>query len=123
VYLVQGRMIDPAKSVDEALIKPRSLPLRGRLYRNDLTVNPDGTRTVHLVDVTQASGIDARGYGMGVTAGDFDNDGCIDLFLTNFGPNQLFRNNCDGSFTDVSKRSRTDASGWGVSAAFVDYDR
>jgi hypothetical protein len=123
VYLVQGKMIDMVKSADEALIKPRSLPLRGRLYRNDLTVNPDGTRAIHFVDVTQVSGIDAHGYGMGVTAGDFDNDGCIDLFLTNFGTNQLLRNNCDGTFSDVSKRSRTDASGWGVSAAFVDYDR
>src|SRR5207249_9524147 len=123
VYLVQGRMIGDGKSVDQALIKPLSLPLRGRLYRNDLTVNADGTRTLRFTDVTERSGIDAQGYGMGVATGDFDNDGCVDLFLTNFGRNQLFHSNCDGTFTDVSKQSGTDASGWGVSAAFVDYDR
>jgi len=123
VYLVQGRMIGEGKSVDQALIKPLSLPLRGRLYRNDLTVTADGTRMLRFTDVTERSGIDAQGYGMGVAAGDFDNDGCVDLFLTNFGRNQLFHSNCDGTFTDVSKRSGTDGSGWGVSAAFVDYDR
>ena len=67
-----------------------------------------------FTDVTEASGIKARGYGMGVAAGDFNNDGCVDLYLTNLGPNQLFRNNCDGTFTDVSKASRVDDSGWSV---------
>jgi hypothetical protein len=43
--------------------------------------------------------------------------------VTNLGRNQLFRNNCDGTFTDVSKQSGTDIAGWSVSAAFVDYDR
>ena len=62
-------------------------------------------------------------YGMGVAAGDFNNDGCVDLYLTNFGRNQMFRNNCDGTFSDVSKASGTDNAGWSVSAAFVDFDR
>jgi hypothetical protein len=99
------------------------MPLKGRLFRNDLQVKPDGTRTLHFTDVTEPSGIDAHGYGMGVAAADFNNDGCVDLYLTNFGRNQLFRNNCDGTFTDVSKESGTDFSGWSVSAAFLDYDR
>src|SRR5262249_14358321 len=120
VFFVQGQMVDAEKSPSDAIIPPASLPLKGRLFRNDLVVNPDGTRTMHFVDVTALSGIETHGYGMGVAAGDFNNDGCVDLYVTNFGRNQLFRNNCDGTFTDVSARSRTDIPGWSVSAAFVD---
>ena len=94
-----------------------------RLFRNDLTVNADGTRTMRFTDVTEASGIVSHGYGMGVAAGDFNNDGCVDLYLTSLGPNQLFRNNCNGTFSDVSKQSRTDDPSWTVSSAFLDYDR
>ena len=95
----------------------------GRLFRNDLRVEADGTRSVRFTDVTERSGIDAPGYGMGVATGDVTNDGCTDLYLTNLGPNQLFRNNCDGTFTDVSESSGAEGGGWSVSAAFVDYDR
>ena len=49
-----------------------------RLYRNDLTVHADGTRTLRFTDVTAASGIVARGYGQGVASGDIDNDGWAD---------------------------------------------
>jgi hypothetical protein len=123
VYLVQGQMLGESKSLNQATLPPGSLPLRGRLYRNDLQVHPDGTRTLHFTDVTEQSGVDAHGYGMGVATGDFNNDGCVDLYLTNLGRNQLFRNNCDGTFTDVSKQSGTDTEGWSVSATFLDYDR
>jgi len=117
VYLVQGRMLDrPAAPATAQSSK-------GRLFRNDLVVNQDGTRTLRFTDVTDMSGISATGYGMGVATGDFNNDGCIDLYLTNLGPNMLFRNNCNGTFTDVSKQTRTDDASWSVSAAFVDYDR
>ena len=44
---------------------------------------------------------------MGVAAGDINNDGCVDLYLTNFGSAQMYRNNCDGTFTDVTKQSGT----------------
>ena len=81
---------------------------KGRLFRNDLQINADGTRTLHFTDVTDQSGINANGYGMGAATGDYNNDGCVDLYVTTLGRNQLFRNNCDGTFTDVSKASRTD---------------
>ena len=124
VYGVQGQMLGAGKTVRDALFPPQGpLPLEGRLFRNDLTVHPDGTRTLHFTDVTDRSGLTSRDYGMGVAAGDFNNDGCVDLYLTNFGRNQLFRNNCDDTFTDVSKLSGTDVVGWSVSAAFVDFDR
>ncbi|PYR36580.1 MAG: RNA-binding protein, partial [Acidobacteria bacterium] len=98
VYLVQGEMLGEGTTPGQG--PPGSPPLKGRLFRNDLVVNADGTRTLHFTDVTEASGIDARGYGMGVATGDFNNDGCIDLYLTFVGRNRLYRNNCDGTFTD-----------------------
>jgi len=94
-----------------------------RLFRNDLTVNADGTRTLRFTDVTKASGIVATGYGMGAATGDFDNDGWIDLYVTSLGPNQLIHNNGDGTFTDVTAKSGTDDPRWSTSATFFDYDR
>jgi hypothetical protein len=120
VFLVQGDMLG---SGTPSFPRPPADRPGGRLFRNDLTVAPDGTRTLHFTDVTEQSGIRTRGYGMGVAAGDFDNDGCVDLYLTNLGANQLFHNNCDGTFTDVSKASGTADPSWSVSAAFVDVDR
>ena len=96
----------------------------GRLYRNDIEIHPDGTRTVRFTDVTERSRITTRGYGQGVATGDIDNDGWIDLYLTGFRRNQMFRNNGDGTFSDVSVKTGTDSpTTWGVSAVFVDVDR
>ena len=122
VYLVQGRRLAPGSAIAQTASKPDSTS-GGRLFRNDLTVNAAGTRSVRFVDVTEQSGIRATAYGMGVAAGDVDNDGWTDLYLTNFGVNQLYHNNHDGTFTDVSRQSGTDAAGFSSSAAFVDYDR
>jgi hypothetical protein len=99
-------------------------PCSARLYRNDLVVNPDGTRNLHFTDVTEASRLCAHGYGMGVAVGDFDNDGCVDVFITHFGAsNQLFRNNCDGTFTDVTVKAGVAGDGrWGASATFFDFE-
>ena len=73
-------------------------------------------------DVTAGSGADDRGYGMGVTAGDYDEDGDADLYITNLGPNVLLRNDGNGRFTDVTSAAGVGDPGWGTSAAFVDYD-
>jgi enediyne biosynthesis protein E4 len=121
VFVTQGQMLGK-HALSEALHPPR-VPLKSRLYRNDLEVHADGTRTLHFTDVTDASGLVVRGYAMGAATGDFDNDGCIDLYVTNLERSQLFRNNCDGTFTDVSRESGAEDRGWSVSAAFVDYDR
>jgi hypothetical protein len=125
VFLVQGQMLGTGKTLKDALVPPQhgQLPLKSRLFRNDLRVDDDGTRSLRFTDVTHESGIDASGYGMGVAVGDYTNDGCVDIYLTNFGSNQLFRNNCDGTFTDVSRDAGVDDPGFSVSAAFADYDR
>ncbi len=123
IYFAQGQMLGTGQSVGTPTIAPHSLPLQGRLYRNDTRAGADGKPVLRFTDVTESSGIDAREYGMGVATGDFDNDGCVDIYLTNFGPNRLYRNNCDGTFTDVSRRSGVDDPEWSVSAAFVDFDR
>src|SRR5262249_10827481 len=127
IFIVQGCMLGPEKTLAEAKFPPRSpSDLKGRLFRNDCSVNPDGSRTLKFTDVTAECGIDAHGYGMGVAAADFNNDGWVDwvdLYITNFGHNQMWRNNGDGTFTDVTKETGTDVTGWSVSAAFVDFDR
>jgi len=121
IFLVQGTMLGPTDK--SRLIDRPQLPLRGRLYRNDSVRNADGTSTLKFVDVTEESGIRATGYGMGVTAADFNNDGWVDLYITNFGHNQMWRNNGDGTFSDVTAESGTDVADWSICAAFVDYDR
>jgi hypothetical protein len=119
VYLVQSGTLAPGTP----LIAPPAAA-GDRLYRNDLEIRADGTRVLHFSDVTDASGLRPRGYGMGVATGDVDNDGDVDLYVTGFGRNQLFRNNGNGTFADVSATSGTDdPESWGVSAAFVDFDR
>jgi len=121
VFVAQGQMLGK-HALSEAL-RPPQAPLKSRLYRNDLEVHADGTRSLRFADVTDASRIVVRGYAMGAAAGDFNNDGCVDLYVTNLERSQLFRNNCDGTFTDVSAQSGAEDRGWSVSAAFVDYDR
>ena len=76
-----------------------------------------------FLNVTEQSGAGDTGYGMGCSFGDYDNDGNIDIFVTNFGPNQLYRNNGDGTFTDVTEQAGVGDERWGVSAAFADYDQ
>ena len=124
LYLVQGRMLGEGKPLADARFPPKAgVPLHGVLYRNDLTIGPGGRPQVQLVDVTQASGLQADGYGMGVTTGDYDNDGRVDLFLTNLGASQLWHNNGDGTFTDVTAKAGVGESRLAISAAFLDYDR
>ena len=116
VFVVQGH---PLKSGS-----PAPGPAAwGRLFRNDLISSAGKGSVPRFVDVTQASGIRAAGYGMGVATGDFDNDGRIDLYLANFGPNQLWHNNGDGTFKDVTATAGVDDPRWSAGATFADLDR
>jgi hypothetical protein len=123
VFTVQGTMLGAGKTIEDAVLPPRTLPLGDRLWRNDLVVNADGSRTLHFTDVTPASGIVESDYGMGAAAGDYDNDGWIDLYVTNYRANRMWHNNGDGTFTDVTDRTGTAEERWSSSASFVDLDR
>ena len=124
LWLRQGAMLGPGKKLDDALFPPRSAaPLTDRLYRNDLGIGPDGSRTLRFTDVTEATGIEISDYAMGIAAGDYDNDGWVDLYLTNFGPNRMLRNNGDGTLSDVTSKTGTGDDRWSVPAVFADFDR
>ena len=91
-----------------------------RLFHN----NGDGTFT----DVTEKAGLQGIGYSMGVAAGDYDNDGFVDLYVTGVNRNQLFHNNGDGTFTDVTEKAGVGGmvpkigKAWSVAAGWFDYD-
>ncbi|UCG27356.1 MAG: CRTAC1 family protein [Bacteroidales bacterium] len=85
-----------------------------RLYRN----LQNGT----FEDVTEKAGVGDRGYGMGVTVADYDNDGSTDIYISNHGPNVLYHNNGDGSFTDVTGRAGVGGNECSVGAVWLDYD-
>ena len=91
-----------------------------RLFRN----NGDGTFT----DVTEKAGLQGIGYSMGVAAGDYDNDGFVDLYVTGVNHNQLFHNNGDGTFSDVTEKAGVGAlvpalgKAWSVAAGWFDYN-
>lgn len=124
LYLPQGRLIQPGTRMEDALFPPAgSRPTGDRLFRNDGFEDPSGRRVSRFVDVTGDSGIEADGYAMGVATGDYDNDGWIDIYVTNVGENNLFHNNGDGTFTDVARAAGATDDRWSVPAAFIDYDR
>ena len=108
IFLVNGgRLPGPANAEEPA----------SHLYRN----KGDGT----FVDVTDKAGVGGRGWGQGVAAGDYDNDGHIDLFVTYYGHVVLYHNNGDGTFSDATRASGVTFSGprWNTGAAFLDFDR
>lgn len=86
-----------------------------RLYHQ----KPDGT----FADVTERAGVKGAGYSFGVAAGDYDNDGFVDLYVTAYGGNIPYHNNGDGTFTDATSKTGLGASGWSTSAGWFDYDR
>ncbi|MCE2456153.1 MAG: CRTAC1 family protein [Gemmatimonadetes bacterium] len=109
IYLVQSGSLESGEGAEN------------RLYRNGLL--PDaGSGTPPFEDVTAGAGVGHRGYGMGVATGDFNNDGFLDLFVTNFGRNALYRNEGDGTFDEVGSAAGVDDDRWGTSAAFLDFD-
>ena len=113
LYLGQGHLLAPPGSVDVPT-------MRDRLFRNDLE---DGE--LRFTDVTEESGLDARGYAMGAAVGDIDNDGDADLYILNLGANELWRNDSQPGaprFTNITAGSHANDPRWSAAASFFDLD-
>src|SRR4029079_1858481 len=108
VFLVNGTTLDGF---------PKGQEPTNHLYRN----RRDGT----FEDVTSRANLVASGWGQGVCAGDYDNDGHEDLFVSYWGQNKLYRNKGNGTFDDVTPGANLihSRSRWSTSCAFLDYDR
>ena len=112
IYLINGAEMPSLAKVDSKYFN--------RLFHN----NGNGTFT----DVTRQAGVMGTGYGMGVAAGDYDNDGWPDLYIANVNGNQLFHNNGNGTFSDVTRKAGVEGGVfngrkmWSVSAGWFDYN-
>ena len=104
LYIVQGH-----DDVEKAFEPGRQ---GNRLFRN-----LEGRR---FEDVTERAGVGDKHYGAGLAVGDFDNDGDVDLYVTNYGPNVLYRNNGNGTFTNITAEAGVESPDWSASAAFLD---
>jgi enediyne biosynthesis protein E4 len=107
IYLLNGSTINTELGKEKA---PKSA-----LYRN--------LGDWKFEDVTEKAGVANERWGMGVTVGDYDNDGDSDLFVSNFGTSRFYQNNGDGTFTDVAEKVGLDIKGWHTGATFGDYDK
>jgi hypothetical protein len=110
IYLVNGS----SRKAQKSGVLPHDYLLRN---------NGDGT----FSDVTEKAHLGDTEWSSGVAVGDYDNDGFLDLYVTNFGPNKLYRNQGDGTFTDVSVKAGVadphwDFPKWSMGSAFGDYD-
>ncbi|MDA8018258.1 MAG: CRTAC1 family protein [Thermoanaerobaculia bacterium] len=109
LYAVQGQNLGNAPPT-----------LTDRIYRN-LGATP-GERVPRFEDATEELGLEMTGYGLGAAAGDFDNDGWTDLYVTQLGSNVLLRNDSGQGFEDVSAAAGVTGNELSSSAAFVDLD-
>ena len=106
IYLVNGSTI--------AALQGKEKPPRAALYHN--------LGNWKFEDVTDKAGVANERWGMGVAAGDYDNDGNEDLYVTNFGVSRLYHNNGNGTFTDVAEKLHVARHGWSTGASWGDYD-
>jgi len=110
IYVTSGTWIKGFSKSDQ----PKVLP-ENRLYHN----RQNGT----FEEVTQKAGVQGPWYSMGITVGDFNNDGFPDIYVSNYGPNTLYQNNGDGTFKNITTTSKTGGGErCSVGAVWLDYD-
>jgi hypothetical protein len=107
IYLLSGSTINAQNGKEK--------PARSALFRN--------LGNWKFEDVTEKAGVANERWGMGVTIGDYNNDGFADIFVSNYGVSRLYKNNGDGSFTDVAEKVGLAIKGWHTGATFGDYDK
>ncbi len=107
IYLLNGSSINAEKGKEA---KPKSA-----LFRN--------LGNWKFEDVTKKAGVENERWGMGVSVGDYNNDGFSDIFVSNFGIPRLYKNNGDGTFTDVAEKVGLAVKGWHTGSTFGDYDK
>jgi hypothetical protein len=105
IYLVTGAELGPSRE---------RIPHRNALYHN-----LGGWK---FEDVSKRAGVDVAAWGSGACVGDFDGDGRLDLYVTNWGQNALFRNRGDGTFEEVAAKAGVTAGGWSTGCTFFDAD-
>ncbi|MEA3478365.1 MAG: CRTAC1 family protein [Bacteroidota bacterium] len=111
LYLSNGNYIENLSMNED---QPPNKKSENRLYRN----LHNGT----FEDVTRKARVGDRGYGMGITVGDYDNDGYPDIYVSNHGANVLYHNNGNGTFSDVTKDAGVGGNECSVGSVWFDYD-
>lgn len=104
----QGSILEPSPD-ETSLVHPPAL------YRNE--------GNGRFTDVSKIAGLDQPSFGLAAAWGDYDNDGDLDLYITNYGPNLLYRNNGDGTFSDVTALAGVGDPGFSAGCAWGDYDK
>ncbi|MDX1636342.1 MAG: CRTAC1 family protein [Balneolaceae bacterium] len=110
LYVVNGAYSEEFSTGDA----PSEIP-RNALYKN--------MGNGQFIDVTDEAGVGDTNFGIGVTAGDYNNDGYPDIYVTNYRRNTLYRNNGDGTFSNVTDRAAVGGDEFSVGAIWLDYDR
>jgi enediyne biosynthesis protein E4 len=127
LFIVQGTLLGTNSPLPGMSASQSRSERHHHLFRNDLTRDASSSATIRWTDISAETGLKdlPSDYGMGVAAGDYDNDGFVDLYLANFGPNRLLKNEAGKRLVDATARAKGDLADprWSISASWFDFDR